>query len=95
MSDGFVAVAAALSLAMVLLWRGNNATPSPERRAYVTLLAATIMVALFGVIFAGGSANDLLDTLLRALPVPFLLRPCTTTNELSSSISLPSGACSH
>jgi signal transduction histidine kinase/effector-binding domain-containing protein len=68
--DGFVAVAAALGLTMVVLGRAKGAIGRPERRAYVTLLAATIGVSLLGVIFAEGSAHGFLEPMLRAMPIP-------------------------
>jgi DNA gyrase inhibitor GyrI/signal transduction histidine kinase len=68
--DGFVAVAAALALAMVMLCRAKSTITNPERQAYVTLLAATIAVALFSVIFAGRDAYGFLEPVLRAMPIP-------------------------
>ena len=68
--DGFVAVAAALGLTMVALCRAKGAIASPERQAYVTLLAATIGVSLLSVIFAGTPAHGFLEPVLRAMPIP-------------------------
>jgi two-component sensor histidine kinase/effector-binding domain-containing protein len=68
--DGFVAVAAALALIMVMLCRAKGAFVRPERLAYVTLLAATIVFSLLGVIFAGGYAYGFLEPALRAMPIP-------------------------
>jgi len=68
--DGFVAVAAALSLTMVLLCHAKDTITRPERQAYVTLLAATILVSLLSVIFAGRYAGSFLEPALRAMPIP-------------------------
>jgi len=71
LGDGLVAAAAALSLAMVLGWRASGASSDRERRTYVLLLAATIVVALSDAFFAQGSAFNPMQTLLRTLPIPF------------------------
>jgi DNA gyrase inhibitor GyrI len=71
LGDGLVAAAAALSLAMVLVWRASGASSDRERRTYVLLLAATIVVALSDAFFAQGGAFSPLQTLLRTLPIPF------------------------
>ena len=68
--DGFVAVAAALGLTMVTLCHAKGTIIRAERRAYVTLLAATIAVSLLGVIFPGRSADGFLEPVLRAMPIP-------------------------
>jgi len=69
---GLVAAAAALSLVMVLLWRTKDKGASPERRAYLILLAVTIAVSLLNAIIVEGDASNLMQTVLRALPIPFL-----------------------
>jgi signal transduction histidine kinase/DNA gyrase inhibitor GyrI len=71
LGDGLVAAAAALSLTMVLVWRASGASSDRERRTYILLLAATIVVALSDAFFAQGSAFNPMQTLLRTLPIPF------------------------
>jgi effector-binding domain-containing protein/signal transduction histidine kinase len=68
--DGFVAVAAALGLTMVMLCHAKGTITRPERQAYVTLLAAAIAVSLLSVVFAGSYAGGFLEPLLRAMPIP-------------------------
>jgi hypothetical protein len=68
--DGFVAAAAALGLTMVMLCHTNGSIIKAKRRAYVTLLAATIAVSLLGVVFPGRSADGFLEPALRAMPIP-------------------------
>ena len=68
--DGFVAVAAALGMTMVMLCRVRGSIARPERQAYVTLLAATIVLSLLSVIFAGRYACGFLEPALRAMPIP-------------------------
>jgi two-component sensor histidine kinase/effector-binding domain-containing protein len=68
--DGFVAVAAALGLTMVTLCHGKGTITKPERQAYVTLLAATIVFSVLSVIFAGRFAYGFLEPVLRAMPIP-------------------------
>ena len=68
--DGFVAVAAALGLTMVTLCHAKGTITRPERQAYVTLLAATIVFSVLSVIFAGRFAYGFLEPVLRAMPIP-------------------------
>jgi len=68
--DGFVAIAAGLALSMVVWCRAEGAIARPERRAYVTLLAATIGISALSVILAGQPAHGFLEPMLRAMPIP-------------------------
>jgi hypothetical protein len=73
LGDVLVAAAAALSLAMVVVWRAGYDVPDRERRTYVSLLAATIVVALLSAVFNGAGSFSPLQTLLCTMPIPFFL----------------------
>lgn len=72
--NGFIALAAAICLAMVLLAHTGrtDSTRDSERRAYIGLLAATIAVSLTGAMVSGETSRGLSDAALRILPMFFV-----------------------